>query len=111
MKSVGVGCSCGVRTRAVAAQGEAEALFGTVGNAKTITLNRPKALNALSMNMVRLIRPQVDEWCSAAPDITSTAVITKGAGEKAFCGMFGDASRLRRLAPCLTPHTTFHSGW
>ena len=36
---------------------EAEVLFHTHGAARIITLNRPKALNALNLTMVRKIYP------------------------------------------------------
>ncbi|XP_033624130.1 3-hydroxyisobutyryl-CoA hydrolase, mitochondrial-like [Asterias rubens] len=47
-----------------------------------ITLNRPKALNALNQSMIRLITPKLREWAS---DSSNSMVIIKGAGGKAFC--------------------------
>lgn len=38
---------------------EPEVLFETVGNKGVITLNRPKALNALNLNMIRMITPKL----------------------------------------------------
>ncbi|KAB7739521.1 enoyl-CoA hydratase/isomerase family protein [Parvibaculum sedimenti] len=61
---------------------EAEVLFARNGVAGIITLNRPKALNALTLNMVRLIHPQLRAW---AADDRVKIVIIEGAGEKAFC--------------------------
>jgi len=61
---------------------EAEVLFARNGVAGIITLNRPKALNALTLNMVRLIHPQLKAW---AADDNVKLVIIEGAGEKAFC--------------------------
>lgn len=61
---------------------EAEVLFSRVGSAGLITLNRPKALNALTLNMVRLIHPQLNEW---ARDPAIRLVMIEGAGEKGFC--------------------------
>ncbi|WP_127089770.1 enoyl-CoA hydratase/isomerase family protein [Aquabacter cavernae] len=61
---------------------EAEVLFERRGEAGIITLNRPKALNALSHQMVRMIHPQLLEW---ADDPQVTRVVLKAAGEKAFC--------------------------
>lgn len=61
---------------------EAEVLFEKRGRAGVITLNRPDALNALTLNMVRLIHPKLREW---ATDDTIAYVIVTAAGEKAFC--------------------------
>lgn len=47
-----------------------------------ITLNRPKALNALTLNMVREMAAALDRW---EPDPGVTRVIIAGAGGKAFC--------------------------
>ncbi|XP_051873592.1 3-hydroxyisobutyryl-CoA hydrolase, mitochondrial [Pristis pectinata] len=52
------------------------------GCAGIITLNRPKALNALNLSMIRQIYPQLKEW---EQDNETSLVIIKGAGEKAFC--------------------------
>jgi enoyl-CoA hydratase len=52
------------------------------GEAGLITLNRPKALNALNLAMVREIRRALDAW---AQDPSVTRVVVQGAGEKAFC--------------------------
>ncbi|KAG7154545.1 3-hydroxyisobutyryl-CoA hydrolase-like [Homarus americanus] len=57
-----------------------EVLLEEVGNKGIITLNRPKALNSLNINMIRLIYPKLQEW-----ETTKSMVIIKGAGEKAFC--------------------------
>jgi enoyl-CoA hydratase/carnithine racemase len=46
------------------------------------TLNVPKALNALNLDMIRLLAPQLDAW---AQDDQVAMVILKGEGEKAFC--------------------------
>ncbi|XP_056093731.1 3-hydroxyisobutyryl-CoA hydrolase, mitochondrial [Rhinichthys klamathensis goyatoka] len=59
-----------------------EVLFEKVGNAGVITLNRPKALNALNLTMIRHIYPQLKKWDK---DSETDIVIIKGAGEKAFC--------------------------
>ncbi|XP_068631027.1 3-hydroxyisobutyryl-CoA hydrolase, mitochondrial [Battus philenor] len=59
---------------------EQEVLFETVNNAGIITLNRPKALNSLNENMVKMILPQLQEW-----ERNKNLVIIKGAGDKAFC--------------------------
>ncbi len=61
---------------------EAEVLFERRGSAGVITLNRPRTLNALTLSMVRLIHPQLQEW---AADERVQCVMIEGAGEKAFC--------------------------
>uniref|UniRef100_A0A914YE66 3-hydroxyisobutyryl-CoA hydrolase, mitochondrial n=1 Tax=Panagrolaimus superbus TaxID=310955 RepID=A0A914YE66_9BILA len=61
---------------------ESEVLFGCEGAARIITLNRPKALNALNLSMVRQIYPKMKEWIE---DDAAGLVIIKGAGDKAFC--------------------------
>lgn len=61
---------------------EAEVLFAREGAAGIVTLNRPKALNALTLGMVRAIHPQLKAW---AADDAVKVVIVEGAGEKAFC--------------------------
>jgi len=47
-----------------------------------ITLNRPKALNALNLDMVRLIQNVLDEW---RDDDKVRLIILKSNSEKAFC--------------------------
>ncbi|XP_059356416.1 3-hydroxyisobutyryl-CoA hydrolase, mitochondrial-like isoform X2 [Carassius carassius] len=59
-----------------------EVLFEKVGNAGVITLNRPKALNALNLTMIRHLYPQLKKWDK---DSETDLVVIKGAGEKAFC--------------------------
>ncbi|WP_448205083.1 enoyl-CoA hydratase/isomerase family protein [Azospirillum sp. sgz302134] len=60
----------------------AEILFERRGSIGLVTLNRPKALNALTLGMIRLFDPQLREW---AADPAIKAVVIQGAGEKAFC--------------------------
>ncbi|WP_462158374.1 enoyl-CoA hydratase/isomerase family protein [Pseudoalteromonas sp. GB56] len=47
-----------------------------------VTLNVPKALNALNLNMIRLLDKQLKHW---AEDEELALVIIKGSGDKAFC--------------------------
>ena len=61
---------------------EPEVLFEKRGGLGVITLNRPKALNALNQPMVLQIHPKMIEWAS---DPEVQAVLIVGAGEKAFC--------------------------
>lgn len=57
-------------------------LFEQRGHAGFVTLNRPKALNALNHGMVRELSRQLSEW---AGDDSIRHVVVRGAGEKAFC--------------------------
>lgn len=66
--------------RAVEAQDEV--LFDVVNGFGVITLNRPKALNAITHGMVRSMWRQLNAW---ADDPAVRAVLIEGAGEKAFC--------------------------
>jgi len=72
---------------------EAEALVERRGRAGVIVLNRPKALNALTLTMVRLIGAALDEWKG---DHAVDRVLFLGAGERAFCAG-GDIRRLYEL--------------
>jgi len=56
-------------------------LFARRGAAGIVTLNRPKALNAVTHDMVRALRTQLDAW---AKDGAVTRVIVTAAGERAF---------------------------
>jgi enoyl-CoA hydratase len=73
--------------------GEAEAVCERSGAAGTIVLNRPAALNALTLSMVRAMRAALDSW---ARDPAVTRIVVTGAGEKAFCAG-GDIRRLYEL--------------
>ncbi|HXX25268.1 MAG TPA: enoyl-CoA hydratase/isomerase family protein [Pseudolabrys sp.] len=58
-----------------------EILFDRRGAAGIVTLNRPKALNAVTHTMVRALRAQLDAW---AADPTVTRVVITANGERAF---------------------------
>ncbi len=60
----------------------AEALVERRGRAGVLVLNRPSALNALTLTMVRLIAAALDEWDR---DESVDRVLILGAGERAFC--------------------------
>ena len=60
----------------------AEILFQKIGASGLITLNRPDALNALTLNMVRLMTPQLKAWID---DASVENIIIEGAGAKGFC--------------------------
>ncbi|MEM7654390.1 MAG: enoyl-CoA hydratase/isomerase family protein, partial [Pseudomonadota bacterium] len=59
-----------------------EVAFATHGGVGVITLNRPKALNALTLEMIRAMRPVLEGWAS---DPAIAVVVIEGEGEKAFC--------------------------
>ena len=52
------------------------------GVAGVVRLNRPKALNALTLDMVRVLRPALDAW---ERDPAVKCVVVTAAGERAFC--------------------------
>jgi enoyl-CoA hydratase/carnithine racemase len=47
-----------------------------------ITLHKPKALNAIDLEMVRIIQTQLDSW---RDDDTIGAIFIDGEGDRAFC--------------------------
>jgi enoyl-CoA hydratase len=59
-----------------------------------ITLNRPKAINALTHDMVRQIAPVLRDW---ATDEAVRAVVITGAGERGLCAG-GDIVAIHRAA-------------
>ena len=71
---------------------EAEVLFNVENGFGIITLNRPKTLNALTMNMIEKMRQTFTDWMT---DDDIKAVIIKGAGDRAFCAG-GDVRAVRQ---------------
>lgn len=59
-----------------------EVLFDVINGFGVITLNRPKALNAITHGMVRAMWTQLNAWID---DPAVRAVLIDGAGGKAFC--------------------------
>ena len=59
-----------------------EIIFEVKGSVGFITLNRPQALNALTLEMIRKMDPQLVAW---AKDPKIKAVAITGAGDRAFC--------------------------
>jgi enoyl-CoA hydratase len=57
-------------------------LFGREGVVATVTLNRPRALNAFTLGMYRRFDPMLRAW-EADPAVR--VVLVRGAGERAFC--------------------------
>jgi len=62
--------------------GADEILLGREGGLATITINRPQALNALTLANYRRIAPALAEW---AENPAVHAVLVRGAGGRAFC--------------------------
>ena len=59
-----------------------EILFEAAGGVGLVTLNRPQALNALTLDMVRALDAQLRVW---AVDPGIRCVVIQGAGDRAFC--------------------------
>ncbi len=59
-----------------------EILLGRAGGLATLTINRPQALNALTLANYRRIAPALAAW---AEDPSVHAVVVRGAGSRAFC--------------------------
>lgn len=59
-----------------------EILPGREGGLATLTINRPKALNALTLANYRRFAPALADW---AADPSVHAVVIRGAGERGFC--------------------------
>ncbi len=60
----------------------AEIEFKKVNQIGTITLNRPKQLNALNLSMVKEMHKNLDAFSN---DSEIKAVLIKGSGDSAFC--------------------------
>ena len=58
-------------------------LSSVKGNVGKITLNRPKALNSLNLDMIRILSPLLKEWEKGKDGVKM--VLIKGEGGKAFC--------------------------
>jgi len=71
-----------VPSRKCSVAAEASVLVREANGVGFITLNRPKALNALSLDMIRLMTPQLRQWKEEGK---VKVVMVRGAGEKAFC--------------------------
>jgi enoyl-CoA hydratase len=66
----------------LSAADEPEVLTERRGGAGIVTLNRPRALNALTPGMVRTVAAELAVW---ANDPSVTRILIRGAGGKAFC--------------------------
>ena len=72
----------GNTTDSAAGNGTAEVLFDRRGRLGVITLNRPRAVNALTAGMVDLLLRHLTAW---ATDDGVAAVLVQGAGERGLC--------------------------
>jgi enoyl-CoA hydratase len=79
---------------------DAEVLFERRGALGLITLNRPKALNALTHDMCLKMKAQLGEW---ADDAAIECVAIRGAGDRAFCAG-GDIRALYDSGKAGTPY-------
>ena len=75
-------------------QSEPSVLARRDGRVGRLLLNRPKALNALDLEMIRAIRAALEAWRDE-PEVH--AIVVEGAGDRAFCAG-GDIRALRSLA-------------
>jgi enoyl-CoA hydratase len=79
---------------------EAEVLFERRGAVGLITLNRPKALNALTHDMCLQMKVQLDAW---KDDAAVSIVVIQGSGDRAFCAG-GDIRSLYESGKAGTPY-------
>lgn len=73
---------------------EPHVLFEQRGALGLVTLNRPRAINALTVEMLRALREGLDAWLA---DETIRTVAIRGAGDRGLCAG-GDVSALARAA-------------
>lgn len=81
-----------------------EILFEKKNGLGLITLNRPKALNALNAAMLKQMHQTLIDW---ETDTTVLAVLVQGAGEKAFCAGGDIRSVFESLTSGSSHHTDF----
>ena len=73
---------------------EASLILNREGHAGTILMNRPKALNALDIGMIRDFAAAIAQW---KDDASVKLVLLEGAGGRAFCAG-GDVRAVREAA-------------
>ena len=61
---------------------EPEVIVDVVDGVGRLTLNRPRAINALTLGMIRTLQAALDAW---RDDAGVTAVELRGAGERGLC--------------------------
>lgn len=76
-----------------------DVLFEQRGGLGVITLNRPKALNALTREMCVAMKAKLTEW---ARDDQVRTVVIRGSGERAFCAG-GDIRSLYQAGKAAVP--------
>lgn len=74
-----------------------DVIFTVRNCAGIVTLNRPKALNALNLSMLRKLYPKLKEW---EADDKIKLVMVEGAGDKAFCAGGDIRVRIQYLLLC-----------
>lgn len=79
-----------------------EIRFERRDRAGIVVLDRPKALNALTLSMVRAMTAQIDDW---AEDAGVAHVVLTSASEKAFCAG-GDIRRIHDMGRAGEPGLT-----
>lgn len=89
------------------ASGEADVLLAEADGLGLITLNRPKAINALTDAMVLEIAPALRRW---AVDDAVRAVVLTGAGERGLCAG-GDIVAIHRSAVAGPTNTEARDFW
>lgn len=77
-----------------------EVLFDVRGRVGVITLNRPRAINALNVGMCRAITDQLEQWRT---DDAVEAIVVTGAGERGLCSG-GDVKAVRQGVIDGDPH-------
>src|SRR5690349_4605424 len=85
---------------------DTDVLVRTAGALGRLTLNRPKAINALSLEMVRQIQVGLDRF---EQDDAITVVLLDGAGDRGLCAG-GDIIALRDAAQS-GEHEPAHTFW
>ncbi len=79
-----------MNAQSVKVKGQGDVECEKLGKLGIATLNRPQALNALSLEMFQVLRQQILTW---SRDPSVSLIVIRGAGEKAFCAG-GDVKNL-----------------
>ena len=79
-----------------------DVVFSTEGASALIVMNRPDALNALTLGMVRAMVPQLRTW---ANDDGVSHILIEGAGARGFCAG-GDIRALHDWGRANAPEAT-----